>query len=190
MSLDAGFRFETEIGDVPFRGRGIRVPRLSEVLERFPETALNIEIKQLEPPLEGNVIELLNRFGAHERVLLAAGDHRIIERIRQAGPDVMSGMSALEVADFLVRSATGELEDYRAPGFALQVPLSHGAVEVVTGQFIESAHEVGLEVRVWTINQQQQIDELLALGVDGLMSDYPSLLCERGQRFKQGSTAG
>ncbi|RMF25345.1 MAG: glycerophosphodiester phosphodiesterase [Deltaproteobacteria bacterium] len=176
QALDAGYRFEGPSGDFPYRGRGLRIPLFDEVLERFPDTPLNVEIKQLDPPIERQVIEALDRYGARERVLLAAGDHRILERIRGAAPDVLSGMSAVEVADFLVRSATGDLSDYRPAGFALQVPVQHGAVEVVTDSFVAAAHEVGLEVHVWTINDADEMKRLLALGVDGLMSDDPELL--------------
>ncbi len=175
-ALDAGYRFETEEGEYPFRGRGVRVPELADVLARFRDTPLNIEIKQLEPPIEEAVVELLDRYEARERVLLAAGDHRILERIRAAAPDVLSGMSAVEVADFLGRALSGELDDYRPPGFALQVPVRYGALDIVSRGFVEAAHQVGLEVHVWTINTSEQMRELLDLGVDGLMSDDPELL--------------
>ena len=188
-ALDAGYRFEGPDGDFPFRGRGLHIPLFEEVLERFPDVALNVEIKQLDPPIEEQVVQVLNRFDARDRVLLAAGDHRIMERIRSAAPEVLSGMSAVEVADFLVRSATGDLSDYRPAGFAMQVPVQHGAVEIVSDTFVTAAHEVGLEVHVWTINDPGEMKRLLALGVDGLMSDDPELLWRTVRGVPSGTDA-
>ena len=62
-ALDAGARFGAEDGSRPFAGRGIRVPTLAEVLEAFPDVALNIEIKQESPRIERAVLDLFDRFG-------------------------------------------------------------------------------------------------------------------------------
>ncbi|MGH7818144.1 MAG: glycerophosphodiester phosphodiesterase family protein, partial [Candidatus Binatia bacterium] len=61
--LDAGFRF-ANAEEHPFRGQGVRVPALRELLEELPETALNVEIKQAHPPIERLVVELLEELGA------------------------------------------------------------------------------------------------------------------------------
>ena len=175
-ALDAGCRFVDRQGGRPFANCGVRVPRLEDVLAAFPATPLNIEIKQDAPAIEADVIALLDRYDAHRRVMLAAESHEIMERIRASAPDVLTSFSAVEALEFYTRVQQGDFVDYRPPGKALQVPHFHGEIEVVDAAFVARAHELDLEVHVWTINDEGEMSELADLGVDGLMSDFPELL--------------
>jgi len=183
---DAGARFAGAGGDFPFRGRGLRVPTLAAVLEAFPGVPLNIEIKQDEPAIEAAVLEVLDRFDARPRVLLAAEEARIMARIRAAAPDVMTGFSAADVLEFVTAWQGGTLDAYRPPGVALQIPPSVGDVQLVTAESVAIAHRMGLEVHVWTIDEPGEMAALLDLGVDAIMTDVPPLaarlLRERGLR--------
>ena len=172
--LDAGHRFRAPDGTYPFRGRGLRVPTLEEVLAAFPHVPLNIEVKQADPPIEPAVATVLDRFAARERTLLAAEDGMIMARIRAAAPDVLTSFSAPEVAEWVYRLRDGRLADYRPPGIALQVPPAFGDVALVTADSVAAAHRLGLEVHAWTINEEQEMEALLDLGVDGIMTDFPA----------------
>ena len=184
--LDAGYRFRAPDGTYPYRGRGLGIPPLAELLVALPDVPLNIEVKQAEPPIVASVLAVLDRFGARERTLLAAEDGAIMTSIRAAAPDVVTSLSAPEVAEFVYRLRDGELAGYRPPGVALQVPPSFGDVQIITEASIAAAHGLGLEVHAWTINDEAEMDRLLDLGVDALMTDFParavSVLRRRGQR--------
>jgi len=184
--LDAGHRFRATDGTYPFRDRGLRVLTLAAVLEAFPEVPLNIEVKQREPEIEAAVLVTLDRFAARERTLLAAEDGAIMARIRAAAPDVLTSFSAPEVAEFVFRLRAGQLGGYTPPGVALQVPPAFRDTAIVTPELIAAAHALGLEVHVWTINDEPEMDRLLDLGVDALMTDFPSramaVLRRRGVR--------
>jgi len=172
--LDAGHRFRAPDGTYPFRDRGIRLPTLAALLEAFPDVPLNIEIKQETPPIEAAVLATLDRFAARERVLLAAEDGTIMERIRRAAPGVLTGFSAPEVAEFIGRVRAGQLAGYRPAGIALQVPPAFRDTVIVDAETVAAAHSLGVEVHVWTINDEAEMERLLALGVDGIMTDLPS----------------
>jgi glycerophosphoryl diester phosphodiesterase len=172
--LDAGHRFQAPDGTFPFRGRGVRVPTLAALLERFPAAPINVEIKQEDPPIEGAVLAVLDRFGARGRTLLAAEHATIMLRIRAAAPDVLTSLSAPEVAEFVYRVRDGRLEGHRPPGVALQVPPSFQDTPIITAESVAAAHALGLEVHAWTINDEAEMRRLLALGVDGLMTDFPA----------------
>jgi len=174
-ALDAGARFPGVAGDFPFRGRDVRVPTLAELLEACPDVPLNIEIKQEEPAIEHTVLATLDRYGARARVLLAAEEARIMERIRAAAPDVLTSFSALDVLGFVTAWHGGEIGTYRPPGVALQIPPSFGDVALVTGESVALAHDLGLEVHVWTIDEPGEMEALLDLGVDAIMTDVPLL---------------
>jgi glycerophosphoryl diester phosphodiesterase len=175
-ALDAGYRFTCDGATFPYRAQGVRVPTLSAVLNAFPSHCFNIEIKQAEPPIVDEVVALLERAGAASRTLLAAADDAIMVEIRRAAGDrIATGMSALDVALFVDRAQRGDWNGYAPAGRAFQIPPSHESIELVTREHVEAAHRFGCEVHVWTINEAAEIERLLDLGVDGIMSDFPGL---------------
>ena len=173
-TLDAGYHFSGDGGDFPFRGKGIRIPALAEVLEAFPGVPLNIEIKTDDGRTVEAFFELLDRHRARDRVLGAAFEDAIIKRIRAVAPDAITSLSADEVLEFFGCCLNGSFDTYTPPGKALQVPPAHEGLQVVTPAFVEAAHALDMEVHVWTINDEPEMERLIDLGVDGLMSDYPS----------------
>ena len=177
MTADAGARFVDASGVATYVGRGVRIPLLEDVLAEFPAIPLNVEVKQARPEIVADVVALVDRFRAADRVLLAAESQAIMDDIRRAyrGP---TGSSADEVLEFYRRSIEDDMTGYRPPGMALQVPPSHDGVEVVTEKFVADAHRAGVEVHVWTINEAAEMRRLLGLGVDGIMSDFPALAAE------------
>ncbi len=183
---DAGARFPGDAADFPFRGRGVRVPTLDEVLKAFPGVPLNIEIKQDEPAIEAAVLAVLDRHDARQQVVLAAEEASIMARIRAAAPDVLTSFSAADVLEFVTAWHGGTLHAYRPPGIALQIPPSFEGIALVTADSVAHAHALGLEVHVWTIDDPAEMASLLDLGVDALMSDVPQvaahLLRQRGLR--------
>jgi glycerophosphoryl diester phosphodiesterase len=186
QALDAGAAFTAPDGSHPFRGQGIRVPTLRELLAAQPDVPLNIEVKQDDPPIVDRVLADLDAFGARERTLLAAEHHHIMERIRTAAPAMLTSSSAAEVAEFVYRVRDGRLDDYRPVAVALQVPPAYEGTPIVIAESVAAAHRVGLEVHVWTINDEGEMERLLALGVDAIMSDFPerahAVLRRRGLR--------
>ncbi|HEY2775202.1 MAG TPA: glycerophosphodiester phosphodiesterase [Candidatus Binatia bacterium] len=172
--VDAGFRFEGPAGDFPFRGRGVRIPTLDEVLDAFPGVPLNIEVKHDDGRTVEAFFDVLDRHGARERVLAAAFDDDIIRRVRRVAPRALTSLSAAEVAMFFGVCLSGTRDGYLVPGMALQVPPTHEDLELVCPVFLDMAHDLGMEVHVWTINDESEMERLLDLGVDGLMTDFPA----------------
>jgi glycerophosphoryl diester phosphodiesterase len=173
--LDAGYHFTRDGRDFPYRGQGVRLPTLEELLLAWPHAACNIEIKQAEPPIAEDVIRLIRRLHAEHRVLLAAEHDSIMAEVRRHAGDIPSSFAAGEVAAFMSRLAASGFDNYDPPGCALQIPPRFGPIELVTADSVAAAHRCGLEMHVWTINQRDEMEQLLALGVDGIMSDLPGL---------------
>jgi glycerophosphoryl diester phosphodiesterase len=87
-----------------------------------------------------------------------------------------------DIIDFIGRLPREDWSGYAAPGNALQIPPAHDGVDLVTPASVAAAHRVGLEVHVWTINDAAEIERLLDLGVDGVMSDLPGLVAAAARR--------
>lgn len=177
--LDAGHRFTPDGGRTfPFRGRGERIPTLREVCEEFPQMPLIVEIKQVDPPLEQDLARLLQSTGAEDRALVFSLHQEPIDRYRVLRPEQPTGFGPDEVADFVRRLGSDRWEGYRPPGVAFAVPRRWRGTEIVSPPFVEAAHGAGCEVYVWTVNEPVEMRELLELGADGLISDYPERLVE------------
>lgn len=177
--VDAGRNFSTNEGaSFPFRGKGISVPTLIEILEEFRETFINIEIKQSTPGIERLVIECVQQSKADDRVLIASEHDRVLERLRPLCPHIPTNLGREETMDFFQRLATNQLDGYQPRGNALQIPLRWRGRTLIDAAMLEAAHQNGLEVHVWTINLAEEMTEMLRLGVDGLMSDHSRLLAE------------
>ena len=172
--LDAGYRFSPDGGrSHPFRDRGVRIPTLAEAYEAFPEMRFNLEIKAATPGLVERTLQLSAARAGH--TLLAAADPGIMAALREAAArekvPVAIGASVADVLAF-VRAALDDKPPPPGP-MALQVPPDFGGRPLVTARFVEHAHAHELHVHVWTINDPDEIERLLDLGVDGIVSDHP-----------------
>lgn len=161
---------------------GGRIPTLEEVLEEFPEARFNIDPKHdevLEP-----LVAVIRRQRAIDRICVAAfSDERIARARALLGPRLCTSLGPRGIAR-LVASSRG-LGRPRPSAGAVQVPLRHRGVEIVTAGFVTRSHEMGLQVHVWTIDDPTEMHRLLDLGVDGIMTDRAEVLREvlesRGQ---------
>ncbi|MFQ5699830.1 MAG: glycerophosphodiester phosphodiesterase [Myxococcota bacterium] len=177
--LDAGYHFTPDRGATfPYRGSGVRIPRLRELLEAFPALRVNLEIKQAEPPIVDRVLDELRAARALDRVLLAAEDDGVMAKIRAADPGTALGSSLADVVAFYRALAEDRIASFEPAGDALQVPPSFGGDPLVTPEAVAAAHACGLRVHVWTLNDPKEIRRVLSLGVDGVMSDFPARLVQ------------
>ena len=185
--LDAGYHFTPDGGETfPFRGQGVTIPLLADVLRRFPHVRFTVEIKQQEPPIEEQVIAVVREGGMAEAVILASEHEAVVTRARSLAPDIATNCAAAEVLAFMHRVFSQQLGDYRPPGRAFQIPPDYEGVALVTPQTVAAIHDLGAEVHVWTVNDRHEMERLFELGVDGIMSDFPGRLLavahERGAR--------
>ena len=178
--FDAGHSFSPDGGPSrPYRGRGVRVPTLEEVLREFPGVAVNIDIKAGRPGIEATVLGVLREADALGRVLVVSTPHAIVKRFRKvSGGHVSTGASKWEIGVFYLLSRL-HLDRLVRPAYAaLQVPLRHRGITLVTSRFICAAHDRSVRVDVWTINQANEMRRLLDLGADVIMTDRPRTLAE------------
>jgi len=176
-TADAGQMFTIDGATFPFREKGIRVPQLAEVLAEFPKLRMIVEVKQIAPSLVAPMLDVIDRAGMRRRVLVASEHQQPLDEVRKLAPEIPTNFSYLESGGFLQAMASRDA-NYRPPGDALQIPRSYESWQLVTPESVGFAHRIGLEVHVWTVNEEAEMRELLDLGVDGLISDYPRRLLD------------
>ena len=169
--------------EYPFRGRAPKDHRfgfalLEEVLEEFGGTVLNLDIKQTAPvvtPYEEALAAMLRRFGRVEDVIVASFLDTATDAFSTFAPEVPTSAGTVAVAAFYQAVQAGATPAPLAH-VALQVPARFGEMTLVDRRFVEVAHEQGLAVHVWTIEEEDEMRDLCALGVDGIITDRPTAL--------------
>lgn len=172
---DAGYTFTFDGREFPFRGKGLRIPRLAELLAAFPSAFFNIELKpEAASGITVSALRVIDAAKMRRRILLS-GEHQIrLDEVRAIAPGIPTSFSYLEIAAFMQVMASGD-PAYHPAGDAMQIPPEYYSWKLATPETVAMAHRYGVEVHIWTLNDEPAMREMLALGVDGIMSDFPGL---------------
>ena len=174
--LDAGFSWTQDGGQTfPFRAGGVTIPTLREVFKAFPNLRFNIEPKHQTPSLIKPLCAILREFSMTDKVVIASFNQTILDEFRANCSEVATSASPSEVSKFLALYKTGVSQAYSPSMQALQVP-EYAGVQILSKGFVEAAHERNLKVHVWTVNEATDMQRMLDMGVDGIMTDYPDRL--------------
>ncbi|MFY1670697.1 glycerophosphodiester phosphodiesterase [Plantactinospora sp. WMMB334] len=161
-------------------GGAAAVPRLDEVLGAWPQVRFNVDVKA-----DGAVaatVRTVDRSGAGDRVLLASFSDARLARLRVlAGPRIATSLGLRGVARLRLASLANRRLVLPPSVVAAQVPVRYRGVRVVDRRFVDYVHRLGLQVHVWTIDDVTEMNELLDLGVDGIMTDHVDVLREAYQ---------
>ncbi len=174
--LDAGYRFTPDDGATyPYRGQGITIPTLDEVLAAFPQARLNIEIKDDDIHAAQLLGRKIQAHGAQDRVIVASFHQDPVRAFRHQWPQVATSASKNEIRAFYLLSTLHLWRFHRPHADAYQVPQRWGAAHFDQAAFIEHAHKLNQQVHFWTIDDAETMRQLLKLGADGIMTDRPDL---------------
>jgi glycerophosphoryl diester phosphodiesterase len=171
-ALDVGWGFLADDGTRPFAGKGIAVSTFADILDAFPTTEINVDIKRC--PVDA-VLELLRAKHAEDRVTLASFATGAAVAMRRRG---YGGATALSQGEVLTLVSLPALIWRQLPftGTAAQVPTHHRMVRFDRPTFIAKCHSLGLRVDFWTIDDPAEAARLIALGADGIMTNDPAAI--------------
>jgi glycerophosphoryl diester phosphodiesterase len=172
-AIDAGYRYERD-GTCEFRGRQIGIPTLRDVLNRYRDIPIIIEMKVDTKEMGEAVAAEVHRADAVDRVCMAGYGCSAVRAARQAMPHAASSACAFEVRLALYRSWV-HVPVRRVPYGGYQVPEVAGSHRIVSPRFVRHAHQAGLKVQVWTVDEESDMRRLLGWGVDALISNRPDL---------------
>jgi glycerophosphoryl diester phosphodiesterase len=172
--LDAGYRHRRKDGFL-FRGKGLSVPSLEEVVTALPHVDLVVDLK--EDATVPVLAELAERLGIHDRLTVGSFSDRRLARFRSiTGGGVKTSSGPWETVSAWLASRVGR--PIKGAFEALQIPVTWYGLPLVDARMVSAAHDQGLEVHVWTVNRASDMVRLLDLGVDGIITDRPDLLKE------------
>jgi glycerophosphoryl diester phosphodiesterase len=169
---DAGFRFTPDRGaSTPYRGAGLQLPTLAEVLWAFPAMPVMIEVK--EPEVQEAVRRVLLEEEACGRCVVASERLEALEMFREE--PFACGAAGAEISElywYALFRRSRPTPRYRA----LSVPLRYRGLPVPTRLFVAAARRLGCPVHVWTVNDAATARRLWARGVAGIVTNVPDVV--------------
>jgi glycerophosphoryl diester phosphodiesterase len=175
-----------EPAEYPYRGLApsdgrFAVATLRAVLEAFPGIPLNLDIKQgapKVPPYEAALAEMLCSAGRVDDVIVTSFNDSITRGFHELAPEIgiSPGLSALTLTVQAIRHGELPRTELLTGAVALQVPARVAGSWLVDQRLVEATHALGLALHVWTVDDPNEMTQLVDLGVDGIMSDVPSVL--------------
>jgi glycerophosphoryl diester phosphodiesterase len=177
QELDAAFWFKPETSaGFPYRGQGITIPTLDEIFEAFPDKLTNIEIKQVDPPIEQELVDKIVAFDMVEKVCLGSFDDGVADRLRNLLPEACHYAPEDMATGYYVGTRLHTTGFAPPPIDAFALPPFSGKTEVIDERLMEAAHLEGKHVWAWTIDDEDEMRRLFELGVDGIMTNRPDRL--------------
>ena len=177
LQLDNAFAWPTLSGRAP-DDRSLGVATLREVLEAFPGVILNLDIKQTAPdvePYEALLASVLREYERTDDVIVASFLDVATDAFSAAAPSIPTSAGTMATAEFF-RAVQSGAEPPPMRHVALQVPERFGETVIVDARFVAAAHSAGVAVHVWTVDDADDMRRLLDYGVDGIITDRPSVL--------------
>ena len=147
-----------------------KIPTLKEVLEAVKSSGIqvNIELKTgiyWYPDIEKKVAEIVEETGMKEKIIYSSFNHYSVQRIKEIVPDAETA--------YLYSDVILNVEDYARK---TKVDGLHPAVyHVKMADFLKGYIESGLNVRVWTVNEEADMKELTEAGVTAVITNYPDV---------------
>lgn len=154
--LDVGSHFSS-------RFEGEKIPSLEEVLEACKgRIRLNIELKSIgtKSPLPEVVTEMIKEMGMEDQCVITSVSLDYLKRVKEAEPELKTG--------YILAAAYGS---YYKNEFVDFISIRSS---LVTKKQIQAAHEYGKAIHVWTVNSRSEIEQMALMGVDNIITDYPT----------------
>jgi glycerophosphoryl diester phosphodiesterase len=173
--FDAGYHFTPDGGHTfPFRGQGIRIPTIAEVLSELPALRITAEVKAAAA--QRPLFEAIRVAGAEQRIVAAS--LRLADRTHFNEYKGPKSACIEQVRPFYALSRVGLGRVWAPKVDVMQLPeFDHGR-RIVGERLIRDLHAHGIAIQVWTVNDASDMRRLLEWGVDGVQSDRPDLLAQ------------
>ncbi len=177
-ALDAAYSFSTDGGAThPLRGKGVRVPTLAETFGRLPAMRFNIDAKADDAALAEALAGTIVAAKAVDRVCIGSFFDAQAERLGRLLPDAARYLPQDAATCHVLNAKSGGSGGGCPKGYDLaDLPHRLGVMTVVDAKVVGYFHAHGIPVHVWTVDDEQEMRDLLAIGVDGIVTDRPDVL--------------
>ena len=157
---------------------GIVVPTLESLFQQFPTSRFLIELKPDEKAAADHLCALITQYAFAQQVVVGSFHSSILRYFRATCPTVPTSLGQTEVISLLVLSLIGLGHLYESPGVSVQLPWRYGGIRILSARLVDMLQSLNLKVEVWTVNDPVIMQDLIKMGVDGVITDRPDILNE------------
>ena len=174
-NADAGWSFTDAAGDHPFRSAGVTIPTMESILVEFPDALLSLDLKDESQAMVQPVCDLLQRYGRLNDVFVGSNSDEQILSVRSTCPTVRT--SAIMKDVYASRDARDTNDPDFTPAVVVdQPPFRMDGRQLVDADSLAWAHEHGVAILPWVVNDPADLQYLVDIGVDGIYTSYPDRL--------------
>lgn len=173
--VDATCRF-TPDADVTWASPPVGIAPLAEALAAFPTARFIIELKDDSEDFARAVVDVVRAAAAGSRVCLGSFNHRVVQAVRAAAPELATSASEPEARWLLYRSHLRWPRLRRSAFSSMQVPEVAGRLRVTSPGFFRQVHREGCVAQIWTVDRPEDVRRLFDWGADGVITDRPDIV--------------
>jgi len=177
--LNAGYYWTNDDSlTFPFREMGISIATLNDVFVQFSDTRINIEIKQVTPPIIENLCNMIHEYKLVNHVLIGSFVDGVLENFREECSDVATSAGMGETRIYYGLNLFHLDWLYKPDAHVFEVPTYFKGTYLLTNQFISGLQKNNIPIYVWTVNEKEAMRKLINIGIDGILTDFPDRLSE------------
>ena len=169
--VDAGARFGAAEG-FPFRGQGLGVPLLADLLDRHLDLPVIVEIKGERPEVVPAIIDVLRKSRRPGRFVVGGFSHAVLDAVRRTAPEYPTSASKREV-EAAIRRSYFRIRPRRSGYDVFQVPYRFRGRQIFSAPFVRTVTRAGVPFQSWIIDEAEDMRRLMEWGVTGLITDRP-----------------
>lgn len=175
--LNAGYWWTDDDSiSFPFRLLNIKIPTFNEFLTNFKDHKLNIEIKQHDNFIAKNLCKSIKENNIQDNVIIGSFDDEVLDEFRYHCPNVATSPGRDEIRTFYGFSYVYLDKFYSPKSDIYQLPEFFGTTHVLTKRFVNGIKQKNIPIFVWTVNDPDEMQRFIDLGVKGIITDYPDRL--------------
>ena len=180
QDADGAYNWTINGEDYPYRGKGVHIISLAQLIEKYPDKVYDIEIKQIDPPIESDLCNMLRKYDlATDQVIVASFYDDIINRFHDVCPEVAISLSVNKGTKLYILSRVGLERLLPINSVIAQLPLQFpspiGELSL-DKRYINAFSKGDRQVWVWTVDDSSKMKEVLDMGVHGILTDRPEVL--------------
>ena len=174
--LDAAYNFQDESSQNIYRGKGLQVPTLIEVLEKYPDTRMIIEVKPNDRDLAKDLYELVKKYNRLDKTILGSTHSRLVQYLRSLDEKILTTAGEDEVLRtlMLLNIKLGSLDSMNADAYC--IPEVHSGIKVFSSELLEELNKRYKKAYIWTVNDTEDMKRLIEQKAHGIITDRPKAL--------------
>jgi len=156
--------------------KGIRIPTLESFFVTLPANRFLIELKPQDKKAVGYLCQLIKEYDLFNQVIVGSFHSSVLRNFRQQCPEIPTSLGEAEAQWMVVLNWLRLGHLYDPPGYSVQLPVEQDGIRVISQSLVDTARKLNLKLDVWTVNNVQEMTDLIGFGVDGIITDRPDLL--------------